>query len=84
MSVLLIAVALVALGLILRLPGRMILAMLALLWLGVMLALLALPENHAMRSALGGDWRPWAALGVAVAAFSGYRGLLSRLKARAG
>lgn len=83
MSVLLIAAALVALGLILRLPGRMILAMLGLLWAGVMLALLALPEENAMRAALGGDWRPWAALGVALAAGLSYRGLLVRLRATA-
>ena len=84
MSVVLIAAALVALGLVLRLPGRMILAMLALLWAGVMIALLALPDGHAMRVALGGDWRPWAALGVAVALVVAYRGGLARLKARAG
>lgn len=84
MSVVLIAAALVALGLVLRLPGRMILAMLAVLWAGVMVALLALPDGHAMRVALGGDWRPWAALGVAVAVVVTYRGGLARLKAQAG
>lgn len=83
MSVFLIAAALVALGLVLRLPGRMILAMLALLWAGVMIAILALPEGHDMRAALGGDWRPWAALGVTVAVVFVYRGALARLKARA-
>lgn len=83
MSVFLIAAALVALGLVLRLPGRMILAMLALLWAGVMIAILALPEGHDMRAALGGDWRPWAALGVTVAVVFAYRGALARLKARA-
>ncbi|MCB2128417.1 MAG: molybdopterin-synthase adenylyltransferase MoeB [Rhodobacteraceae bacterium] len=83
MSVLLIACALVALGLVLRLPARVIVLMLGCLWAGVVLALLALPEAHPLRDALGGDWRPWLALGLGAALVLGYRRVLVRLRGRA-
>lgn len=84
MSVLLIAAALVALGLVLRIPGRVIAAMLGLLWLGAMLAHLLLPEGHALLRAIGGSWRGWLVLGGAAVAAFGYRAVLGRLRAKAG
>ena len=83
MTVLLIAAALVAFGLVLRLPGRLIGAMLAVLWAGAVLAHLTLPAGHALTRALGGDARAWGALGLGVVVVLAYRAGLGRLKARA-
>lgn len=83
MSVLLAALALVGLGLILRLPPRGIAAMLGFLWLAVVLAHLLLPAGSPLIAALGGTVQHWLALGVLVAAVLGYRELLGRLRARA-
>ncbi len=83
MMVFLIAVALAVLGILLRLPGRMIAAMLGLLWLGILLAHLALPAGHPMTAAIGGDWRSWAALGIGGALVLLYRTGLSRLRGKA-
>lgn len=82
MMVLLIAAALVALGLVLRLPGRRITVMLALLWAGVVLAHLVLPAAHALPRALGGDARVWGALGFGAALVLAYRALLAWLRRR--
>ena len=57
MSVVLIAAALVALGLILRLPARMILAMLALLW--ARSATITMARSVIDRAAPKGQLRPW-------------------------
>ncbi|WP_343080977.1 molybdopterin-synthase adenylyltransferase MoeB [Ostreiculturibacter nitratireducens] len=83
MTVLLVALALIALGLLLRLPVRGIAAMLGLLWLAVVLAHLVLPEASPLLEALGGTLQHWLALGVVVAAALGYREILGRLRARA-
>ncbi|MDW4549454.1 molybdopterin-synthase adenylyltransferase MoeB [Defluviimonas sp. D31] len=83
MTVALIAAALVALGFVLRLPGRVVLRLLGMLWLGVLVAHLALPSGHPLAAALGGDWRSWAALGLGVALVLLYRAVLVQLKNRA-
>ncbi|MCW3782674.1 HesA/MoeB/ThiF family protein [Defluviimonas salinarum] len=80
MTVALIAAALVALGFVLRLPGRVVLGMLGMLWLGVLVAHLALPSGHPLAAALGGDWRSWAALGLGVALVLLYRAGLVQLR----
>ena len=83
MTVLLTALALLALGAVLRLPGRLVVLMLAVLWAATLLAHLVLPEGHAIARALGGDARVWAAAGVAAALALGYRHGLDMLRHRA-
>ena len=78
-----IAAALVALWALMRLPGRMLAAMLGCLWLAVVLVHLALPEGHGLRQAVGGSLRGWLALGVVAALAWGYRAGLGRLRRRA-
>ena len=55
MTVLLIAAVLVGLALVLRAPGRVLAGMLVLLWAGVTLAHLLLPEGHALLRAMGAE-----------------------------
>ncbi len=83
MTVLLIAAALLALGLVLRVPARVVTAMLVALWAGGLLAHLTLPTGHALTQALGGDARAWGALGTGAAVVLAYRWALGHLKARA-
>lgn len=71
------------LAVIFRPPPRLVLAGLCLVWVGIMAAVLLLPAGHSLREGLGGDWRPWAALGVAAALALAYRGILQALRARA-
>lgn len=83
MTVFLTALVLLALGWVLRLPGRVVALMLALLWAATLLAHVALPEGHALARALGGDVRVWGAVGVAAALAFAYRNGLAALKQRA-
>ena len=83
MMLLLMALALGAVGLVLRLPGRVVAAMFALLWAGALLAQLGLPEGHPLARAIGGTWQGWLMLGFAGAAVLAYRAVLRRLKVRA-
>ncbi|MBS0564089.1 MAG: molybdopterin-synthase adenylyltransferase MoeB [Proteobacteria bacterium] len=83
MTVLALAAGFLALGLILRLPGRVLAAGLAALWLAALLASALLPEGGALRAAAGGDWRAWAAAGLVAGVVVLYRAGLGRLKARA-
>lgn len=83
MTVLFIALGLIALGVVLRVPGRMVAAMLGTLWLGVLLAHLVLPVDHVLVRATGGDWRSWAALGLGGALVMLYRAGVMRLWDRA-
>lgn len=83
MTVVLIAAALLALGLLMRWRLSVVAALLAVLWAGVMLAHLLLPAEHALRRAAGGSWRGWLVAGVALALALGYRALLGRLHRRA-
>ncbi|GAB4383354.1 HesA/MoeB/ThiF family protein [Albidovulum sp.] len=83
MTALLLAFLLVALGLVFRWPARVVLGMLAVLWAGVVVALLVMPEDHPMRGSLGGDWRPWAFVALVVLAAALYRAGLLRLRQQA-
>lgn len=83
MIVLLIALVLVALGFFFRLPGRIVLGLLLILWAATVLVHAVLPANHALTRALGGNLRIWAFLGVAAAAILAYRALLRMARARA-
>lgn len=73
---------LAALGLVLRLPGRVLLAALACLWLGMLLILALLPDSAPAR-AIGGTAPQWLLGGGALALILAYRALLSMLRARA-
>lgn len=83
MLVLALAAALTGLGLVLRLPGRAILAMVAALWAGVMLAHLLLPAGAPLRMSLGGSAESWFVIGLAAALGAGYRQLLAFARRRA-
>ncbi len=83
MTVLLTALALLALGAVLGLPGRLLVLMLAILWGAALLAHLVLPEGHAIARALGGDARIWGAAGVVAVLALLYRHGLAMLRHRA-
>lgn len=78
MTVVLAALALAALGFVLRMPARLIGLMLVLLWSAVVLAHLLLPEGAG--AAIGGSLRGWLALGVLVVLVIGYRAVVGRLR----
>ncbi len=71
-----------ALGLILRLPGRIVLAMLFLLWAGIVLLLALLPDIAAAQM-VGGSAIHWLVGGGVVALVLGYRAILGRLRTHA-
>ncbi|MCB1396060.1 MAG: HesA/MoeB/ThiF family protein [Rhodobacteraceae bacterium] len=79
----LIAVALWSFTTLARVPMRLRLGLLALLWLAVVVLHLILPEGAPLRQATGGDARPWAALAIVAGLVWAYRALLIRLRARA-
>lgn len=80
MTVLLTALALLAVGAVLGLPGRLLVLMLAIFWGAALLAHLVLPEGHAIARALGGDVRIWGAAGVVAALALLYRQGLAMLR----
>ncbi|MFM2356957.1 MAG: hypothetical protein RLZZ528_2693 [Pseudomonadota bacterium] len=82
-AVLLSALALAALGLVLRLPKRLILGALAALYAAVLLAHLVLPSDSSLPRAIGGDLQGWGALGLLAALAFGYRAVLRRVRAKA-
>lgn len=71
--------AVIALGAVLRLPGRIILLMVSCLWAGIAL-LLALAPGSAAAQSLGGNARHWLLGGGAAALILGYRALLGHLR----
>lgn len=83
LAVLLMAATLWGVGVLVRAPVAARLAMLALLWAGVVLIHLVLPGGHPLRQGTGGDARVWLAVAVAVGAVAGYRAVLVRLRDRA-
>ena len=83
MQVLLLALVLFAVGTALKVPMRVRLGMLALLWVAVVIGHLLLPATHPLRVANGGDARPWLELAMAVLAVWAYRAGLRRLRSRA-
>jgi molybdopterin/thiamine biosynthesis adenylyltransferase len=78
-----IAAGILALGLFLRVPARMIWLMLAVLWLAVMVAVVLLPEQSPLARSIGGSWQSWAVLGGGALLVLAYRRGLRALRARA-
>ena len=71
-----------ALGAVFRVPGRVRLVPVGMVWLAVVLAQLVLPEGAALRVATGGAVEPWLVLGGVAALVLGYRAMLARIRAR--
>lgn len=83
LAILIVAGAMFAAASVLKVPMRLRLAMLGLIWLAAVLATLVLPPGNALRQAAGGDPRPWAVLAMVGLLVWGYRRLLARLRRRA-
>ncbi|GHF63471.1 HesA/MoeB/ThiF family protein [Seohaeicola zhoushanensis] len=83
LAVLAFAAALWGLGILLRVPVAVRVAMLALLYVGVLAAQLALPEGHPLRLATGGSPEAWLILGGVAALGLGYGSLVAALRRRA-
>lgn len=81
--VVLIAAVIWGAGVLTRTPRSLRWWGIFLLWLGVVLGHLVLPEGHPLRMATGQSAAPWVLLAGAVALVLGYRTGLRRLKARA-
>lgn len=64
-------------------PARARWAMIGLLYLGILLALLALPQGHPLRQTLGGSLGEWLLVGGLLALIWSYRLGLRALRARA-
>jgi molybdopterin/thiamine biosynthesis adenylyltransferase len=81
--VLVLMAALWVVGALLKAPVRARLLMIGLLYLGVVLIQLTLPEGAPLRIATGGSPAPWLMFAALLALLLGYRALLGRLRARA-
>lgn len=82
-TVILIAIALFALGHVLKLPMQARWIMIGLLYVAVLIVQLVFPDGHALREATGGSKELWLILGGVVALVLTYRAGLKWLKARA-
>lgn len=82
-AILITAAAMFAVASALKVPMRLRLAMLAVIWAAALLATLVLPEGTPLRQAAGGDPRPWVVLALVVLMVWGYSRLLARLRNRA-
>ncbi len=78
--VLFLMAALWALGWAMKTPVRARLIMIGLLYAGVVLSHLLLPDTAEIRRATGGDVRPWLVLGGVAALGLGYMALIRRLR----
>ncbi|MGL4280962.1 MAG: HesA/MoeB/ThiF family protein [Albidovulum sp.] len=81
MTVLLVAAALLALGLLLKVPRALILWGIGLVWLATVLAHALLPPDHPLPLALGGDLRAWGFLGILAAVVLAYMAGFRKVKA---
>ncbi len=81
--VLAMGAALWVIGVFLKTPLTQRFMMIAVLWAGVVLAHLLLPDGHPLRVATGGEARVWLAFGVVAVVIAGYRFTLSSLRSRA-
>lgn len=81
--VLLIAAVIWGAGIVTRTPVSLRLWGIAVVWLGVVLAHLVLPEGHALRVRTGGSAAPWLMLGGFVVLAGAYRWLLKGLRTKA-
>ncbi len=77
-----LAAGLWGLGWAMRVPHRLRWSMIGVLWLGVVLVNLVLPEGNPLRVATGGDARVWVVLAAVAGVVLGYRALLGRLRAK--
>lgn len=74
----------VVLGWVLRAPGRLVLAVLGLLWAAFTLVHLLFPApGHPLPALVGGSLAGWVGLGAVAAVVLAYRWALARLRARA-
>ena len=80
--VLILMAAIWGLGALMKAPVRARLTMIGVLYLGVILINLTLPEGAAPRVATGGSAAPWVLLGVFVGLALAYRQGLRRLRSR--
>ncbi len=78
-----LALGLWGLGVLMKAPLQARFLMLGLLYIGVLLVQIVLPEGHAAREATGGSFGEWLVLGGLVAIALGYRVILRQIKARA-
>lgn len=83
MTVIAIVAALVALGLAVGAPWRLIVAMAGLIWVAVILAHLVLPGGHPLLVLIGGSLGGWGAVGVAGGLGLGYALGVAQLRQRA-
>lgn len=83
MTVLIVSAMLAGFCLFLKVPGRIILGLLALIWAATVLAHAVLPAGHALPRALGGNLAAWVSLGIVVAVVLAYRAVLGMAHARA-
>lgn len=81
--VLVLAALLLGIGHLMRVPWRARLVMLAVLYAGVLLVQVTLPDGAALRQATGGTPVPWVALGAVGLLVGGYTMGLGWLRARA-
>lgn len=80
--VLAIAAALWGLGALIRAPYSARILMIALLYVGILIIQVLLPENHTLRTATGGSPGEWLAVGVVGAAIWAYARGLKLVKSR--
>ncbi|MEP5154987.1 molybdopterin-synthase adenylyltransferase MoeB [Planktotalea sp.] len=80
--VLLIACGMYALGAVMGAPKSQRWTMIAILFAAVILALLVLPLENALRSALGGSVKPYLFLAAFAAVVVGYMQVIKRLRAK--
>ena len=83
MSILILAAGLWILGWALGTPKLLRWGAIAVLWAGVVLVHLTLPDGAALRASIGGDARTWGAVGVVAALVLAYRAGLAALRRRA-
>lgn len=83
MTGLVLLAGVIALDLVLRVPGRLILTVLAALWAAFVLAHLIFAEGHPLRGAVGGSLAGWLGLGAVAAVVLSYRAGLRWLRAHA-
>ncbi len=70
-------------GIVMKAPVRLRLTLIAVVWLGVVIAHLVLPEGHPLRVATGGSAQVWLTLGLFAVLVLGYRAGIGRLRHRA-
>lgn len=80
---LILAAGLWGLGHLMNAPRSARWAMIAILYLAVLLALVTLPDNNDLRDSLGGSFGEWLLLGGCAVLVWGYRFFLKTLKTRA-